>query len=285
MPVQTTETAYIQFPDGCKVMVKTTGDYVDLGAIKGTAKAALQWKENQVQTANAGKTALQIKDMVIEGGFTLINLNPVGVSMMSGGIFTSSPTAGDPVATIPNQDIPAAWDDHQKYELIMYTDDDDDTKLKMSTQPVLVSVTLNAGAPEVLVEDTAYIIVEDPESSSGWSIVFLSANMVTETPKTYSITIVYDTNTPVARTNLYAGTSTLVLTAYSIKFEHTDAADKVRGLEIFSANPKSGGFNFDFKGADEDGVEEMPLTFTGVVDVDLTDGQQLMNWYTDTGAA
>jgi hypothetical protein len=108
--------------------------------------------------------------------------------------------------------------------------------------------------------------------------------MSTETPKTYGITIVYNENTPVARTNLYAGTSTLKLTAYSIKFEHTDSAGLVRGIEIFSANPKSGGFNFDFKGADEDGVEEMPLTFTGVVDTSLTDGRQLMNWYTDTGA-
>jgi len=74
MPTQTTK-ANLLFPDGAKVSVKTTSDsvYVDLGAIEQDINTSLTYTENQITTANAGKTAKQIKDMKIEGSFNLID--------------------------------------------------------------------------------------------------------------------------------------------------------------------------------------------------------------------
>lgn len=279
------------FPDGCKVSAKTSsGVYTDMGITLGSAKASLVWKENQITTANYGKTAKQIKDMEIDGAFTLASFDPSKISILGSGIFTTSTTAGTAVSTIPNQVIAAGWADKTRYPLVAYTSSSDSTKLKFSTAPTLTSVTLDAGGtPETLSAWSAaasgdYTIVVDADSPSGYSIVFNSASMSTSNPTTKAVTVVYGTNTPVARTTMYAGTTTTTLSAISIKFEHTDSAGKVRGVEIPAANPNSGGFMFGFKGADEDGVEQMDITFKGVIDTTLTDGRQLLNWYSDTGA-
>ena len=77
MPTQTTYTEYISFPDGAKVSIKAAGDggYTDIGAISSSVTGTLNYTENELVTANAGKLQKQIRDMVLEGSFTLINLN------------------------------------------------------------------------------------------------------------------------------------------------------------------------------------------------------------------
>jgi hypothetical protein len=288
MPVQTTATSNIYFPDGALVSVKASGDvtYTDLGAINSAVTATLNYDENQVETANAGKLAKQIRNMTVEGAFTLINLNMTGIEKISGGLFTTVDTAAAPVATIPDQTIAAGWDDQISYELVMETSGSDSTRLRTTTAPTLTSVTLDpTGTPEVLVEDSEYVVVADANSSSGWAIQFISSNMATGSPKTFDIVVDYGSNTPVASSTLYAGSSTATLSAYAMKVTHTDANSLVRELELFSVDPNSGGFQFNFKGANEDGVEEMPLTYTAKLDTSLTDGRQLMSWKVDNGAA
>lgn len=288
MPVQTTQTSHVYFPDGAKVSVKKSTDvsYTDLGALNGSVTCTLQWDENQVETANAGKLAKQIRNMRIEGALTLINLNPTGIEKMSGGLFTKVDTAASAVTTIPNQVIAASWADNVKYELVMYTSSSDSTKLRITTKPTLTSVTLDAsGSPETLTENNDYVVVADTGSYSGWSMQFISANMSTGSPTTKAITIDYGSNTPVASSTLYAGSSTVELTAYSMLIQHTDSSSLHRELELYSVDPSAGSFVFSWKGANEDGVEEMPLTFQAKLDTSLTDGRQLMAWTVDNGAA
>ena len=287
MPVQTTHTEYMYFPDGAKVEIMAAGDvsYTDLCAINSAVTATLNWTENQIETANAGKTIKQIKEMQIEGGFTLINLNPVGVEKLGGGLFTKVDTAGTATTDIPNQVIAANWKDNVKYELIMLTSSSDSTKLRTTAKPTLTSVTLDATPPETLTENEDYVIVADTGSYSGWSIQFISANMTTLSPKTKAITIDYGSNTPVAKTTLYAGSSTELLSAYAMKITHTDDNSLTRVLELYSVDPNSGGFQFNFKGANEDGLEEMPLTYIAKIDSSKTSGRQLMAFSVDNGAA
>ena len=287
MPVQTTNTQYMYFPDGAKVEIMAAGDvsYTDLGAINSAVTATLNWTENQIETANAGKTIKQIKEMQIEGGFTLINLNPLGVEKLGGGLFTKVDTPGTANTDIPDQVIAANWNDNVKYELIMLTSSSDSTKLRTTAKPTLTSVTLDATPPETLTENNDYVIVADTGSYSGWSIQFISANMSTSSPKTKAITIDYGSNTPVAKTTLYAGSSTELLTAYAMKITHTDDNSLTRVLELYSVDPNSGGFQFNFKGANEDGLEEMPLTYMAKIDSSKTSGRQLMAFSVDNGAA
>jgi hypothetical protein len=114
--------------------------------------------------------------------------------------------------------------------------------------------------------------------------MFNIAGGTTLTTMAQTITIVIASVTPIDSQVIYAGTSTKVLTAYSMKITHTDDNSKVRQLELFAVNPSSGGFQFNFKGANEDGLEEMPLTYNAQLDTTLTDGRQLMAWTFEDGA-
>jgi hypothetical protein len=288
MPVQTTLGAHIKFPDGAKVSVKAYGEtvYTDIGAISSSVTNTINYTENQITTANFGKTDKQLREMTIEGGFTLINLDYDNIYRLGGGLFTKTTTAAAPNSSIPNQDIAINWEDNRVYELKMYSATGASSKLNMgSTKPTLTSVTLDAlGTPEVLAENNDYVVVKS-DGVSGWGIQFISAGMTTLTPKTKSITIDYGTNTPVARTILSAGTSTKILTAYAMKIEHTDSNGLIRGVELPSVNTKSGGFNFSFKGANEDGLEEMQITYMAQLDTSLLDGAQLISVYSDENAS
>lgn len=292
MPTQTTITSYVYFPDGAKVSVKESGagSYTDLGAIENAVTATLNYDESQVETANAGKLAKRIRNMTIAGAFNLINIDPANIVRLGGGLFTSSTTAASANSTIPDQVVAANWDDNIKYELVAYTSSSDSTKLKLSAKPTLTSVTLDAaGTPEVLSEIGAgaggdYMVVADSDSYSGWSIIFNSAGMTTGTPKTKAITIDYGTNTPVAKTTVHCGSSGATLSAYAMKITHTDSNSLVRELELYSVDANSGGFAFNFKGANEEGTEALPLTFTAKLDSTLTDGRQLFAFSIDNGA-
>jgi hypothetical protein len=279
-------------PDGAKVSIKAAGEvsYTDIGAIEQGITATLQYDESQIETGNAGKLAKRIKNMTIAGAFNLINLDPANIVRLGGGLFTSSTTAASANTTAPVQLIAANWNDNIKYELVMKESSTDSTKLKLSTKPVLTSVTLDVGGtPETLVEIGAgaagdYMVVADSDSYSGWSIIFNSAGMSTGTPKTKAITIDFGTNTPVAKTTVHCGSSGATLSAYAMKITHTDSASKVRELELYSVDANTGGFAFNFKGANEDGVEMLPLQFTAKLDSTLTDGRQLMAFSVDNGA-
>ncbi|MGD8305149.1 MAG: hypothetical protein PVF17_00715 [Ignavibacteria bacterium] len=218
--------------------------------------------------------------------FTLGNLEPASIERFSGGIIEKVDTAGTPIATIPDYEIAADWSDNTLYPLTMVVSSSDSTVVRTTAQPTLTSVTLDpTGTPEVLVEDSEYVVVEDTHSPSGWSIQFISANMSTVSPTTYEIVVDYGSNTPIASSTLYAGASTIVMDAVAIQITHTDDDSLIRRLTLNSADIDSGGLAFNFKGANEDGIEEMAVSFTGKPDTSLTSGRQLLSWVVEDGAA
>ena len=286
MPVQTTKKNFL-FPDGCQVLVKETGagSYTDIGAINSSVTSSLTFDENQIETANCGTTEKQINNMKIEGGFTLINWDLDAIEKLSGGVVSRVVTAAAATTDIPDQDIAVGWDDNILYDLVAYTSSSDSTELHLSAKPTLTSVTLDPdGTPEVLVEDTEYYIVANPNSTSGYSIGFISANMSTGSPKTYKITVDYGSNTPVASETLNAGASTVILNPVALRFKHTDENGLIRQMDLHSVDPNSGFLQINFKGANEDGLEEIPLTFQARLDPNLTSGQQLFSFLLETGA-
>lgn len=283
MPVQTPKTADVYFPDGAVVAVKEygAGSYTDIGAINSAITMTFNFDENEVLTSNAGPLANQVKNPTVDGGFTLINLNNTDLVRLSGGLFTETTVAGGSVSSIDNQVIAAlAATDVTPYNLVITETGASD--LKVSSALVITSVT-GAGDGALAANDD-YTIVDDSNSPSLKSIVFNTAG-TTLTTMDQIITIVYTSVTPVASSTITCGTSTTTLNAAAIKVTHTNSdSDIDREFEIFSADPTSGGFQFNFKGANEDGTEEMPLTFKGKIDTSLTDGSQLFRYYTKATA-
>jgi hypothetical protein len=171
MPAQTTLTGNIYFPDGAKAQVKALGDgsYSDLGALSSAIGVTLNYEENQVVTANAGKLDKQIRNMTVDGSFTLINLNPTTIEKLGGGLFERVVTAGSSVTTIDDQVIPADG----ATALTPYNLELIETgggALRVASALVIDSVSgVTDGA---LTAGTGYNIIDDADSPSGKSIVF-----------------------------------------------------------------------------------------------------------------
>lgn len=278
MPAQTSLKSKIRFPDGCKVSVKEygAGSYTDIGALGSDVNLTLNYDENKFETANAGELETQIKNMMIDGSFTLIHLDTANINRLGGGIFELVTNSGGVVATIDDQVIASgAATDKTPYNLEFI--ETGATALKSSAEPTITSVT---GATDgALTANDDYTIIPDSNSPSGYSIVFNTAG-ATLTTLAQVITIVYTSVTSIASTELYAGTSSKVLTALALKFTHTDEDSNIDAeFELYSASPNSGGFQFNFKAATADGVEEMPITFTGKPDTTRTDGRQLFRYF------
>jgi len=283
MAPQTELTGHIYFPDGAKVQIKEAGgSYTDLGALNSAITLTLNWEDNVVNTSNAGILLRQIRNMTVDGSFTLINLDPDVWPKLGGGIFETVTTAGTTVtdANITDQVIATftAGTVNELRPIITA----DSTVLKFSAAPVITSVS--ASTSGTLTANDDYTIVVAPQFTSGYGIVFNTAGTAT-VGAAETITIDFGDNDPVASTTLYAGTSTKELSAYAMKFTHTDDAGLDREVELFSVDPNSGGLQLNFKGANEDGTEEMPISFTGKLDTSLTDGRQLIKITVDNGAA
>jgi hypothetical protein len=222
--------------------------------------------------------------MKMTGSFNLMDLDPTGIQKLGGGIITSATTPATANTTAPNQVIASGWAENTIYDLNILTSSTDDTPLKMgATKPTITSINLDAaGTPEVLTEGTDYILVKT-NAMSGWGVQFQVAGISKPSPTTYAITIDYGSNTPIARTTLYGGSSSAVFNSYALKISHTDSAGLSRGIEIYSVSTNSGGIAFSLKSALTDGTDVLPVSFTGEIDSTKTDGRQLFAWYTDTG--
>ncbi|MDA3939822.1 MAG: hypothetical protein PF693_10995 [Spirochaetia bacterium] len=283
MSVQTTKGGYISFPDGGKVSIKEAGgSYLDIGAINSAVNFTLNYTENQIDTANYGKTDLQARDMSIDGSLTLINVEPEVIEKFGGGLLTIVDTAGSTVidADITDQSIATFVDGTPEALSAIVTATG--VGMKFSTTPVLVTVT--ASSSGVLAAGVDYQIVTSGTSASGYAILFNPLGTAT-VGITETITVDFDDNVPVASSTIYGGSSTKVLSAYALKIEHTNSSSVIdKSFEIYSGNSTSGGFQFNFKGANEDGLNEMPLTFKGDLDTSLTDGRQLFAYYTKSTA-
>lgn len=285
---QTTYKSYVHIPNGGVFSIKASGDstFTDVGAIESGINAVLQWDESVQQYGNAEDDDIVVKDMRIEGDFVLNNLDPDGIEKLSSGLFEKVTTASAAISTIPDQTIAASWVTKTPYELRVETSSTDDTLIKTSAAPTLTSVTLDPdGTPEVLVADEEYFIIADDNSYSGWSIVFVAANMETADPTTLPIEIDYGSNAPIASTTLHMGRQNDAMTPFECKITHTDDNSLVREFYIYKSYIKPGAFNFGVKGANEDGRESMPISFIGKLDTTRTAGRQLAQYLIQNGAA
>ena len=279
MPVQTTATDYVFIPDGTKVEIDGGAGYVDLGAFNSDVTATLNYDVNIINSSNASIIKRVGKNQTMAWGGTLINLNPTGVALFSAGMLTTESTSGAAVTTSPNQTVAVDWVDMSSIEMEA-SDPTPDVNLRFAAAPTLTSVT--ASSSGVLADNDDYFVQVDPNSYSGYSIMFNTAGTAT-VATSESIVIIYASVTPVAKVTLYGGSSTFDFTAYAMRLTHTDDNALIRRLNLPSVTPESGGFQFNFKSSQSDGSEEMPITCVADLDTSLTNGRQLFSWEVETG--
>lgn len=277
---QTTKTNKIFFPDGCKVSIQPgqSGAFIDVGAISTAVTATMNYDENKVETANAGNLNVQLKNITIGGDFTLINLDPEGVEALGAGLFERVTIAASAETDIADHVIATGFTGKSAIPIEVVGDGSGNTGTvyALSAEPTIASVT--GSTDGALTETDDFVVVVDANSRSGYSLV-IDTDSVGVTTTAQTITIAFTTVTPIASETIYAGTSTQELTPYAMRVSHTTAAGVVdRQLDLYRVFANTGGFQFNFKGANEDGTEEMPLVFTAECETTLTDGRQLMGY-------
>lgn len=273
MPVQTTVKDYIAIPDGCKVEVDTGTGYTDLGATNSAVTNTLEYDTNKVDSANAGTVVTSIRNMRITGDLVLINLNPQLVALLGGGMFEATEATGS-VAPEDQVQVDPAVEVLVPMLLLSATGEN----LRPSAAPTVTTVT--GATSGVLTVNTDYDIIPDSASASGYSIRYETGAV----DGAENVTIVYPSQSVITSQTVYMGKSTDTLAPYAMRFTHTDDNAKIRRLELFSVTSGSGGFQFNFRGATEDGVEEMPISYEAILDTSLTSGRQLAAWTYEAGA-
>jgi len=282
MPIQTKKKANIYFPDGARVLVKasaTDTNWYDLGAINSAINATLNWDEVEIETANAGALDTRINNMTVAGDFTLINLNAEGVGKLGGGMFNIQSVrpvvseSGASTIALSSMALPVAGMESgvlYGFDLVdalgnTYAIDGDVTDLVTSVYQTDASGTSTTWA------SASYSVYND-------GIIFNSA--ISAAAGDFTIEFGYLSASESGKA-ISAGSSTLVLKAFAMRIEHEDDTGKIdRSLDLYAVNSQSGGFQFNFKGANEDGIEEMPLSFTARLDSNRNDKNQLLTWFT-----
>lgn len=273
MPVQTTVKGFIHYPDGAKVEIDDGTGYADIGLIDGDVANTFSYDRGVYESANAGKLDAKIRNMRIEGSFNLGNLDPEGVERFGGGLFERVDVAG--TSQTPEDQVlddPAVL---TAYDLVLL--DSNGNNLRPTTTPTITTVTGDATGP---IASSAYDVFVKEGSPSGYGISFESGAVT----GSEDVTIDYGATTMRASQILYAGSSSAVLTAYSMRLTHTDDNGLIRRLELFSVDPGDGGFQFNFMGATSDGIETMPLSYEAKIDTTKTNNRQLFAWTVEDGA-
>lgn len=275
MPIQTTLKADVVFKDGAKAQVKVAGgSYIDIGALKGSIALSYTFDKEEFDTANAGDLDSRVTNMKVDGSFNLLNLNYANMSKLSSGLLTEVTNTGALDSTIDDFVIASDAAENNKPYALEFVNTASQIKLTLDSAPTIASVT--GSVDGALTVDDDYFIIADENASSGYSIMFSTAGTGSISTFTQTFTVVITSVTPVASTEVYAGSSTSQLVPYSLKFTHRDSNNDIDiEFELYAADINSGGLQFNFGGADEDGYEESPIAFTGKIDSSLADGKQL----------
>ena len=279
MPAQTTQTSYVQIPDGAKVEINDGSGFVDVGAFNSDITATLNFDVNIINSSNAQIIKRAGKNMTMTWAGTLINLNPTGVAKFSGGLLTTEETTESEITTAADQTIAAGWTTMVSIPLAA-NDPTTGVALRFSQAPTLV---VDGDTTAALVINNDYFIQADDNSFSGYSILLNSAGSK-GVANTQIITIEFSTLLPIAKVTLYGGASTFEFATYEMRMTHTDDNSLVRRLNLPKVTPDSGGFQFNFKSSQSDGSEEMPITCTADLDTTLGNGKQLFSWEVETGS-
>ena len=263
MPAQVSSTDKIIFPDGVAFEVSTDegASYTNIGVLAGGATATYNYDKIVVESGNAGTLRNRIKNQTIAmAPSALYNWEPDVMESWGGGAFNLETVAGTPVSGATQVITSGNWEFDKG---ILFAGQNDD-----GTVPTVNSVT---GSTDGAGAADDYTTVKGP---GGWYLVPLDGtNFTTESQ---SLTIDYD-YTPSASKKLTGGTSSIELTKFWARLRHyTDDSLTQYDMEmiVYGVDIDSG-LQFGFKGANEDGVHEITVAFTGNVDITRDDGKQL----------
>ena len=272
MPFQTTKEEYM-FPDGVAFEVSTDDvTYYNMGTFSAGTTVTYNYDKIETETGNKGRICSRAKNETLAlAPSTLMSWDLSDWDKIGANLFTYTAVAGTPVSGATQVFASGSWSfngpleiENQNYDISALT---------------INSVT--AGTDGALVADTDYFVGVDQTGKTTITVI----DSATVTTESQTITVDYD-YTPAAGKQITAGASSTVLSRYYVRLRHYtndalstyDVELKAYGVDLDS------GMSLNFKGANEDGVNEITVAFTANMDTSRTTGEQLFQLYVATDA-
>lgn len=267
MPFQTTKEEYM-FPGGAALEVSADGvTYYNMGTLAGGVTVTYNYDKKTTVSGNKGTIYSRATNETLALAPTaLMSWDLSDWDKIGANLFAYSAVAGTPVAGATQVFASGAWSyngslviENQNYDLSALT---------------INSVT--AGTDGALVEDTDFFVGLDQQGRTVITVI----DSVTVTTESQTITVNYD-YTPAAGKMITAGNSSTVLSRYYVRLRHyTNDALSTYDVELIAFGVDlDSGMSLNFKGDQDDGVNEITVAFTANMDTSRASGQQLFSLY------
>ena len=253
------------FPDGGELAISDDdgSSFHGLGVLEAGVEMTYNFDKIEEETGNSGKTCARAKNETLAlAPSPLQSFNLPTLEKIGGGLFTNTAIAGTPVPGATQTAASGGW---LFNKLILIENQNYDVS----------AITVNSvtgGTDGILVEDTDYYIGQNAKGEYGIFIID-SANVTTETQ---DMVIDYD-YTPSAGNVMTAGKSSTILSRYIMRFRHyTNDAQTEWDIELFAyGTDVDSGMAINFKGSNEEGKDNITVSFTSNLDTSRASGSQL----------
>lgn len=261
----------IHLPKGYEVAMKeaTDNDWVDLGVTYNEASLGVEYSQVKITGSQAEDVLNYVKDMIINGNFTLIQQDLRIVSRLLGGASAYTAQAGTldagAIQTVDSGDW--GYNDPIRVE----NQNGDGSALTIN------SVT--GGTDGLLVSGTDYYEGTDEFGRTVITII----DSATVTTEAQDMVIDYD-YTPSASRTMTAGSSSVSITPYQLRFRKQLASGTYYTVYIYSA-VNTNGFSITMPRHDADEPNILEFAIQGQVDTARTDLDQLFSIVDEYGIA
>lgn len=267
MPAQTNIDRF-WFGEGTALEVSLDNiAFNSLGSFMGGVTATHNFSKEQIVLGNRTKTQPKITDQTIAIAPTaLVSWDLSTIEKIGGGIYNYSSVAGTLVSGATQVTASGSWAFNKFIKILNQNGDGS-----------AITVNSVSGATDgALTVDVDYYVGQNANGDYGIFII----DSVGVTTEAQAITINYD-YTPSAGKTITAGTSSLVLDDFIIRLRHyTDVALSTYDAEMtIHKAALDSGIQFNLKGVNDDGLNEITMAFTGDIDDSRTDGDQLFSLY------
>ena len=249
----------IHLPVGYSVDIKSASDpdWVSLGVTANEGSLEFTYDAIKVTGSQAEGVLNFVKNMVMNAGFSLYQLELSNINRLMAGATSYSQTAATPVAVDDEDYLTGDWalDTFIPFK----------NQSGAGTVPTSISV-VNDGT---LTLDTDYLVIQ---SGGKWGIVVLDT-VSTDTDETLEVNYTY---TPSASRKLTAGSRAVDVQTRALRLRKELATGKFWTVEIYAAT-NTAGLSFSLPRFDADEPAILEVTMEGQLDTTRSDMDQLFS--------
>ena len=257
----------VHVPAGCTFKIgDSVGGLATMGVLKGDSAIEITYDLIEALGSQAEEVLSYAKNMRAVATCELYQLHLPNIEKILDGIATVTSQAGVLQAGVNDVVNSGDWE-YDKF--IPFVNQNGD-----GSSPTVNSVT--GSVDGALVEDTDFFVIMNEAGVWGYYVI----DSATVTTEAQNLTANTD-YTPAASKTLKMGSPSASLTAKIVEFSKTQNS-KIFRVRLWSAKNEAG-LTIGFPDSNADEPTSMPISLSGRLDSDKTDGEQLIEIYDEIG--